>query len=144
MSRGSSASEPRISRAIASPNSAVTVRTLLTAASSGQILGNTIRGVGQNGQACDIYAGIAVQGSGRMTIADNTVSEIGPDLAETRAIGILVRPPAIAVTIGGNKIVGTLGAGDDEFANWVAVESGAPGAAGGIGGDGGIGAVVNG
>lgn len=114
---------------------------VLTTASTGQIIGNAIKGVGRNGQAGETYAGVAVQGPGGLTIAENVVTEIGPDLADARAIAILVRPPAIAVTIGDNKITGNLDAGDSESANWVAIEIGSPGV---IGGDGGIDVPVNG
>lgn len=117
---------------------------VLTGAGSGQIQGNVVQGVGQAGQDGEIYAGIAVQGSGALSITGNTVSEIGPDLPETRAIGILVRPPDLAVTVGDNNIVGTLAAGGDSSANWIAIEIGVPGLAGTIGGDTGPGAVVNG
>lgn len=113
----------------------------LTTAESGQIIGNTIRNVGEDGFSGQFYAGIGIQGAGSVDISSNAISEIGGGLPESTSVGILARHPFLSLNIGENRILGEL-SGTDEITTWRAIQVGD--VPGDIGSDGGIGTPSNG
>ncbi len=90
---------------------------------SGQIIGNSIRDVGEESGSGQAYSGIYVQGSGSVDVSSNVLSEIGSDGVESSATGILVRPPYLGITVTGNRIFGDLDGGEGPV-NWTALDIG--------------------
>ncbi|WP_299706813.1 DUF6519 domain-containing protein [uncultured Tateyamaria sp.] len=98
---------------------------LLTAAASGQIIGNSVRAVGQTGAGQESFAGIAIQGSGSVDIAHNSISEIGPRDPGPRTFGILAASPFFGLTISDNRIVEIEDdVGPNDIVNWRAIQVG--------------------
>jgi hypothetical protein len=95
----------------------------LIAVESGQIIGNSIRNVGEAGSSGQIYAGIAAQGFGSVDINSNLISDIGRGEPESTSIGILARQPFLGVNIGTNRIFGDI-SGSDELTTWRAIQIG--------------------
>lgn len=89
----------------------------------GQILGNSIRGVGREAPGGALIAGIAVQGFVAMSIEGNTIYEIGPDTEGATAWGVVVRPPLSQLAVNGNRIDGTI-TGTEVSTAWKAIEIG--------------------
>jgi len=114
----------------------------LTTVESGQIIGNSIRNVGEGGFSGQFYAGIGVQGAGSVDIASNAISEIGGGLPESTSVGILARHPFLGLNIGENRIMGGLSDPDGEITTWRAIQVGDVPTD--IGSDGGIGAPSSG
>lgn len=100
----------------------------LTQVLEGQVVGNSIHAVGRTLPGNSVSAGIAMQGLGAMTIAENTLYEIGPDQPEAQATAIMVRPPYFQLSVQSNRINGVTARRDDTT-GWMAIEIGAPGLA---------------
>ncbi|MEO0914969.1 MAG: hypothetical protein AAFY59_18630, partial [Pseudomonadota bacterium] len=98
---------------------------LLTTAASGQIIGNSVRAVGQTGAGDENFAGIAIQGSGSVDIAHNSISEIGPRDPGPRTFGILAASPFFGLTVSDNRIVEIEeDVGSNDIVNWRAIQIG--------------------
>ena len=97
----------------------------LTRVQSGQVIGNSIRNVGEPGSQGGQYAGIAVQAVVSVDISSNAVSEIGINQPGSIAVGILAQPPLLGLTIGANRIFGELTTSDEQV-NWRAIQVGPP------------------
>ena len=95
----------------------------LTSIESGQVIGNSIRNVGEAGFDGQVYAGIAVQGSGSVDVSSNVISDIGGSQPESTAAGILAMQPFLGVTIGSNRIIGEFDPSDDQV-GWSAIRIG--------------------
>lgn len=95
----------------------------LTMAETGQIVGNAIRDIGETGFSGQLYAGIGVQGVGSVDISSNVISGVGGRQPESSGIGILARAPYLGLTIGANRIFGTMEPGED-FIDWRAIQIG--------------------
>ncbi|MEX0365264.1 MAG: DUF6519 domain-containing protein [Ruegeria sp.] len=99
------------------------VGVLVIGVETGQVIGNSVRDVGNEGGSGQTYAGIAAQGSGSLDISSNVVAEIGRGQPETICAGILAMPPFIGLTIGSNRVFGELSRGDD-LTDWRAIRVG--------------------
>ena len=95
----------------------------LTTVESGQVVGNSIRSIGQLGGNDQIYVGIGVQGVGSVDISNNVLSEIGGGQVESTSVGILARHPYLGLNLGSNRIVGDLSGGTDTI-TWRAIQIG--------------------
>lgn len=102
---------------------------VLTRVATGQVVGNSIRAIGENAVDGSSTAGIAAQGVGSLAIEQNVLSSIGPDRAEAQAAAILVRPPFAQLSIQANRINGVPVRTNNSTA-WMAIETGPLGAAG--------------
>ncbi|MEX0348089.1 MAG: DUF6519 domain-containing protein [Paracoccaceae bacterium] len=96
---------------------------LVTGTQTGQIVGNSVRDVGEEGFSGQVYAGIAVQGSGSIDISTNVISGIGGGQPESTSSGILAMPPLVGLNVGSNRIFGDLSQ-SDESSNWMAIRIG--------------------
>ncbi|WP_282606169.1 DUF6519 domain-containing protein [Pelagibius sp. Alg239-R121] len=96
---------------------------ILTRVATGQIIGNSIRAIGQNAPEGTSMAGVAVQGVGSVAIDSNVFSLIGPDRADVRAAAIMARPPVAQLSIQSNRING-VAARSDNSTGWMAIEVG--------------------
>lgn len=97
----------------------------LTSVESGQVIGNSIRRVGEAGFSGQRYVGIGIQGVGSVDISSNVVSEIGGNLPESSSVGILARQPFLGLNIGSNRIMGDPQQGEEQV-DWRAILVGAP------------------
>lgn len=97
----------------------------LTGVESGQIVGNSIRNVGEAGFSGQVYGGIVVQAVGSVDISSNVISDIGSEQPETRSIGIFARQPFLGVNINANRIIGELDSSDGTV-DWRAILIGDP------------------
>lgn len=104
-------------------NQTDTVAIGLTRVVEGQILTNSIRGVGRTSADGSLSAGIAVQGVGALAIDQNIIHEIGPDQPEARATAIMARRPFASLSVQSNRINGSVAATDGPT-GWVAIEVG--------------------
>ncbi len=100
----------------------------ITRALGGQVIGNSIHAVGRTMPEASVSAGIAMQGLGAMSIAENTISEIGPDLPRARATAIMVRPPFLQLSVQSNRLNG-VAVRRDATTGWMAIEIGVAGPA---------------
>jgi Family of unknown function (DUF6519)/Right handed beta helix region len=95
----------------------------LTAVESGQIVGNSIRGVGDPGAAGQNAVGIGVQGVGSVDISSNVLSDIGEAQGVSVSVGILAMPPFIGLSIAANRVIGDLEANEAQT-DWRAIRIG--------------------
>lgn len=97
---------------------------VLTGVASGRVSGNTLRGVGQGGLGQQVWAGIAVQGVGAVTVSENALYDIGPDLPDGVAAAILAERPYGELRVSGNRVQGSTTA--SAIAAWSAIRIGSP------------------
>jgi hypothetical protein len=95
----------------------------LTSVESGQVIGNSIRRVGEAGFSGQRYAGIGVQGVGSVDISSNVLAEIGGSQPESFSVGILAQPPLLGLIIASNRIIGDLDQ-SEERSDWRAIQVG--------------------
>ncbi|WP_223422712.1 DUF6519 domain-containing protein [Tateyamaria pelophila] len=97
----------------------------LTGVESGQVVGNSVRNVGDAGFSGQIYGGIVVQAVGSVDISSNVISDIGSGQPESRAMGIFARQPFLGININANRIFGALEEGEGTV-DWRAIIIGDP------------------
>jgi hypothetical protein len=73
---------------------------------AGRVAGNTIRAIGPAEQAEGNYLGIALRGTGQITVESNHLSGIGTGTGKAHVTGIAIRRPYAAVAIRANQIEG--------------------------------------
>lgn len=95
----------------------------LTSVETAQVVGNSIRGVGNSGGAGQLHAGIGVQGVGSVDVTSNVLSEIGSGQPESLAVGIVGIAPYLGLSLGSNRVFGNLGEGG-EPSDWRAIRIG--------------------
>lgn len=100
----------------------------ITRALEGQVIGNSIQAVGRTLPSTSVTAGIAMQGLGAMSIAENTIYQIGPDLMRAQATAIMVRPPYFQLSVQSNRLNG-VALQHDGSTGWMAIEIGEAGLA---------------
>ena len=88
---------------------------------TGQISGNSVRGVGAGGPPTGFYSGIALQGMGTVAIESNVVTEIGPDSTASPAIGILALGPFAGLSLRGNRLIGATDGANAEGSGWTGI-----------------------
>jgi hypothetical protein len=64
---------------------------VLLGVAAGRVIGNTLRSIGRGRVSGQTYAGIALQGVGTITLRDNEIIGVGPDLPEVAAMSILAQ-----------------------------------------------------
>ena len=107
------------------PNSGGAAGISILGVLEGQILANSISGVGGSAPDQALVAGIAVQGVIAMAVENNTVYQVGPDSAEAQAWGVLIRPPLSQVTAKDNRVDGIVTRTGNP-SSWRAIEIGLP------------------
>jgi hypothetical protein len=95
----------------------------LTSVESAQVVGNSIRAVGNAGGNGQIHVGIGVQGVGSVDISQNVLSEIGGQQVESTTVGIFGTAPYLGLTLGSNRIFGQLDE-SEERTDWRAIRIG--------------------
>ena len=95
----------------------------LTAVESGQVIGNSVHRVGDARSGSRICAGIGLQGVGSVDVSSNVVSDIGRGAQKAAAVGILVQPPFLGITMASNRVIGELERAE-ERADWRAIRIG--------------------
>jgi hypothetical protein len=95
----------------------------LTSVESAQVVGNSIRAVGNAGGNGQIHVGIGVQGVGSVDISQNVLSEIGGQQLESTSVGIFGTAPYLGLTLGSNRIFGQLDE-SEERTDWRAIRIG--------------------
>ena len=97
---------------------------VLTRVVEGRIASNCVRAVGLAGVANSLYAGIAVQGVGSVAVADNAISEVGPETGTSPAVGILAITPYLGLSVEGNRIDGRVGDTSENALGWTGIQIG--------------------
>lgn len=105
------------------PGQAFAIGIALTSVESGQIVGNSIRRVGEAGFSGQRYAGIGVQGVGSIDISSNVLSDIGGSQPESTSVGIFAQQPLLGLTIASNRVIGDLDP-SGELTDWRAIRIG--------------------
>ncbi|WP_299844354.1 DUF6519 domain-containing protein [uncultured Paracoccus sp.] len=95
----------------------------LTSVETAQVVGNSVRTVGNAGGNGQLHLGIGVQGVGSVDIGSNVLSEIGGGQVESRAVGILGMAPYLGLVLGGNRIFGDAEQGEVR-SDWRAIRVG--------------------
>lgn len=97
---------------------------MLAGIEAGRISANSLRSIGRGGVEGQLYVGIGVQGVGSITISENVLVGIGPNLTEARAFSILARPPYSDLRVSDNQISGSNNG--TNRVNWAAIAIGLP------------------
>jgi hypothetical protein len=96
----------------------------LTSVETAQVVGNSVRAVGNAGSGGQVHIGIGVQGVGSVEIGSNVISGIGGGLPESRSVAILGMAPYLGLGLASNRVFGDAGPGG-ERSDWRAIQIGA-------------------